>query len=258
MRFSSRGECCSVCCDDVPADASVMLGCGHGWYCLECMTRHVEARLETGIAGDVPCPQCSSPIPEKDLCTVLPRKVIFRLYARSIEKKAVASGAVPRSCPTPDCKMRQTFAEGVSGRLTCPMCIEESCWLCGTQPFHEGRTCEQHAKRQRTRGQKTDEDMLFEWMEETGTRQCPKCQMATTKENLDKQTEQRSECHKMLCRNCGTRFCFKCVAVLTDSYTCGCTKNKHGFIDPETGEIIKHLQKGKAKAKPKASAKSGG
>merc|ERR1719324_2250848 len=80
-------------------------------------------------------------------------------------------------------------------------------------------------------------------MEATGTRQCPKCQMATTKENLDKQTEQRSECHKMQCRNCGTRFCFKCLAVLTDTYTCGCTKDKHGFVDPRTGKYVAHLKK---------------
>merc|ERR1712227_591543 len=123
----------------------------------------------------------------------------------------------------------------------------ESCWLCGAQPFHEGRTCEQHAMRERASGQAED-DSFYQWMEATGTRQCPKCQMAVSKENLQRQTEQRSECHKMLCRNCGTRFCFKCLAVLTETYSCGCTKNKHGFIDPFTGEVLGHLAKGKATA----------
>jgi len=257
LRFNSSGSCCSVCCNNVPADASVLLGCGHGWYCLECVNRFVEARLETGAAGDVPCPECKIPISEDALCAVLPKKTIFRLYARNVEQKAVASGAVPRSCPTPNCQMRQTFNEGDSGRLICPICVKESCWLCGTQPYHDGQTCEQNAKRERVRGQKTDEDLLFEWMEQTGTRQCPTCHMATTKENLERQKEQRSECHKMLCRNCGTKFCFKCLSVLSDTYTCGCTKNKHGFVDPHTGEVMRHLQRGKPKAKPKVKVATG-
>jgi len=254
MRFSSIGRQCAICCDDVPAESSVLLGCNHGWYCLQCVTRFVEARLECGTAGDVPCPDCAAPISEKDLVNLLPRKTIFRLHARSIEKDAVVHGANLRTCPTPNCPMRETIQEGASGMKTCVMCSEESCWLCGTQPYHEGRTCEQHAKRQRKRGLTKDEDSLYKWMESTGTRQCPKCQMGVTKENLSKQTEQRSECHKMLCRNCGTRFCFKCVAVLTDAYTCGCTKNKHGFIDPETGEVLGHLRRGNAK-KLKAEAR---
>jgi len=251
MRFSSSGEQCSVCCEDIPAEAAVLLGCGHGFYCLQCITRFVETRVEEGYAGDVPCPQCSLKISENDLVRLLPMKTIFKLHARSIEKEAVASGSISRSCPTPNCKMRQTIKEGSSGCLTCPMCAQESCWLCGTQPYHEGKTCEQHARRMRKKGENKDEDAFMEWMEATGTRQCPKCQMATSKENLEKQTEQRAECHKMVCRNCGTRFCFKCLAVLTETYTCGCSRNKHGFIDPRTGELIKHLGRGKAKAKPK-------
>lgn len=65
--------------------------------------------------------------------------------------------------------------------------------------------------------------------------------MAVTKQNIGKQKTQSAECHKMLCRNCGTRFCFKCLAVLTDKFACGCTHKKHGFVDPDTGEYVAHL-----------------
>jgi hypothetical protein len=250
MRFNSSSTSCVICCDDIDAFGAVMLGCGHGHYCTTCVARHVDERLERGTAGDVPCPECPKAIPEKDLVRVLPKQTIIRLHARSIEMVAVAAGALQRSCPTPDCKMRHTFKEGASGSMICYMCGKESCWLCGTQPFHEGLTCEQYAKRLKRRGLSKDEDSFYQWMEATGTRQCPKCQMATSKENLERQTEQRAECHKMQCRNCGTRFCFKCLALLTDTYTCGCTKNKHGFIDPKTGEFIGHLKRGKGKRSP--------
>merc|ERR1719401_2586540 len=94
-------------------------------------------------------------------------------------------------------------------------------------------------------------------MEETGSKQCPTCRMAVTKPNLKSQATQHAECHKMLCRNCNTKFCFKCLAVLTDSYTCGCTRDAHGFVDPKTGKRISHLRKAPASAKRKAGAGRG-
>jgi len=244
LRFSSKTESCAICCDDIPQEKAALLGCGHGWYCQDCVNRFVEARLESGIATDIPCPDCASPISEKDLVDLLPVKTVLRLHARGIEHRAVASGAIPRSCPTPNCPMRLTLEDDdpSSAQQTCPMCDKESCWLCGAQPYHEGRTCEQHAKLERKRGQRKAEESFMKWMEETGSKQCPTCGMATTKDVLESQHNQRIECHKMLCRNCGTKFCFKCCAVLTDDYTCGCTKDFHNFVDPHTGDLVKHLK----------------
>ncbi|CAK0903590.1 unnamed protein product [Prorocentrum cordatum] len=234
MRFSLQGEPCGICCEEFAAGQAVRLGCDHGWYCKECIRRFVEARLEAGSAGGIPCPSCGDKISEADLITLLPPKVCIRLHARAGEQQAVASGA--RACPTPNCTWR--FHDCASDRQTCPVCEEESCLLCGAQPYHEGRTCEQY------KAGLEDQDMFERWIEKTGSKQCPTCHMVTTKENLEKQSQQRVECHKMLCRNCNTRWCFKCLAVLTDTYTCGCTIDAHGFIDPETGKIVKHLKRG--------------
>jgi hypothetical protein len=159
MRFSSMGEQCAICCDDVPAGEAVMLGCGHGWYCPECVTRFVEARLDIGTAGDIPCPDCAKPISELDLVKLLPKNVVFKLHARSIEQKSVASGAIPRACPTPDCPMRMTLDNDSAARQTCPCCNVESCWLCGVQPYHEGLTCEEHSSRKRA--ENADEEAFF-------------------------------------------------------------------------------------------------
>jgi len=51
--------------------------------------------------------------------------------------------------------------------------------------------------------------------------------------------------HKMWCRNCGTRFCFKCLLVLTRKQSCKCTKDIHSFIDPHTGNLVKGFGKKK-------------
>merc|ERR1712048_907937 len=236
-------------------DETVVLGCGHGSYCLECLGRFVDARLESGSVIDIPCPDCGGPISEKDLMQVLPRQTVFRLHARRNERHAVNDGAIPRGCPTTNCGMRHTFKPGESGQYKCILCSKESCWFCGAQPYHEGKTCEQHAKK-RGRAARDEDDGLLRWMEETGSKQCPGCKIVVTKENLDCQSGQSSECHKMMCRNCGTRFCFKCLTLLTASVTCGCTKDIHGFVDPYTGKFVKHLtRKAKTKEAPKLKAR---
>merc|ERR1719478_201941 len=66
--------------------------------------------------------------------------------------------------------------------------------------------------------------------------------MAVTKLNLESQDTQYKECHKMMCRNCNTRFCFKCLKILTDTFTCGCSIDLHGFVDPRTGKRLEHLR----------------
>ncbi|CAK9046559.1 unnamed protein product [Durusdinium trenchii] len=249
LRFNSWSEACCICCEEMPRDAAATLGCGHGWYCPACVNRFVEARLDEGLAG-VPCPSCHGEISEGDLIRLLPKPTIFRLHASNIHRKAMASGAKPRPCPTADCGMQKIFEDARSARDTCPLCEKESCWWCGAQPFHENMTCEQWRDVRRRSSTRDGEDASFlKWMKETGTKQCPTCGMATSKENLEMQSDQVEECHKMLCRSCGTKFCFACLAILTDSYTCGCTQNAHNFVDPHTGKLVKHLKKPKAKAK---------
>merc|ERR1712151_814612 len=56
MRFSSSSLQCSICLTDAGVDETVLMGCGHGPYCLECLTRFVETRLDSGTVVDIPCP----------------------------------------------------------------------------------------------------------------------------------------------------------------------------------------------------------
>lgn len=246
MQLNSQDDVCKICCCDTSPWRSVRLACGHGWYCASCMLRHAEARLEMGAAS-ITCPECSAILAERDLRKLLPTETIERLLARSLEQ-AVNCAADIRACPTPNCPMRVALEEGDVARFKCTMCKKESCLRCGRQPFHRGLTCEEYSEKMKnnTKAAKKERqaDRLFEqWMQETGTKQCPCCRMAVTKQNLDRQQTQYSECHKMSCRNCGTKFCFKCLAILSESYTCGCTIDAHGFINPVTGRIVKHLKK---------------
>merc|ERR1712187_523952 len=132
------------------------------------------------------------------------------LLERSLEQAASCQADL-KACPTPSCPMRVALEDDESGHLKCPLCKKVSCVRCGAQPFHRGLTYEEYAAKKRKRARRSrpdDEALLRRWMEETGTKQCPTCQMAITKQNIQTQGTQRSECHKMMCRNCNTRFCF--------------------------------------------------
>jgi len=239
LSFNGAAETCSLCCEEnIAPERAIRLGCQHGWYCLGCVRRYAEARLEVG-AVNVSCPECGVLVPEHHLRKVLPQDIIDKFLERSLEQ-AVSAEANLRACPTPGCRMRVALEEGESGRLKCPLCNKTSCVRCGVQPYHRGLSCEAHAERLRLRGGKEDDESLLRWMQETGTKQCPKCRMAVTKQNLEKQQTQRLECHKMMCRNCNTRFCFKCLAVLKANFTCGCTRDDHGFVNPKTGRRVSH------------------
>lgn len=252
MIVSSEEVSCNICCDDVLPQNAVTLSCSHGWYCLQCVGRHAEARLSNGSAH-VPCPECTLPIPERDLRRMLRSSLLERLLTRSLEQ-AVSAVSDLWACPTPNCPMRVALEDGDIPRLYCDICNKESCLRCGAQPYHKNMTCEEYAEKLRSLGRKEDEDRLQQWMEETGTKQCPTCGMGVTKLNIDKQKTQYEECHKMLCANCSTKFCFKCCAILTDTYSCGCSINAHGFCDPKTGKRINHLRAGAERGRGKLKA----
>lgn len=246
LAFNEAPETCSICCDDVAASQAVRLRCQHGWYCTSCMARCVEARLDMGTVQQA-CPECKEELAEHELKSMIPQELMDRLLARSLEQ-AVASTADLRPCPTPNCPMRVALEADDTGQFSCTLCEKSSCLRCGAQPYHRRLTCEQHAAKMQKQKKRRDSTGIFQWMKKTGSKQCPSCKMVVTKETIKNQDTQQSECHKMMCRNCGTRFCFKCLAILTENYSCGCTKDEHGFVDPHTGKYVAHFNKKSAKA----------
>jgi hypothetical protein len=254
LKYNTATETCGICFNDVKKGKAVRLGCRHGWYCGSCMVKHAEARVEVGAAF-VACPECVAPIAECNLRRLVPPEIIERLLARSLEQ-AVSATADLWACPTPNCPMRVSLEEGEEPRLRCTTCKKESCLRCGAQPYHKDMSCEEYAAQNQSRAKgsaKAKAEASFrKWMNKTGTKQCPTCKMAITKQNLDKQHSQYQECHKMMCRNCNTKFCFKCEKVLTDNFNCGCSIEAHGFVNPFSGKRMEHIRKkvGKKATKP--------
>ena len=140
-----------------------------------------------------------------------------RVHRQSLES-AVSTCDGLRPCPTPDCPNRVVLEDGVEPRLLCEVCKKEHCLLCSASPFHHGKTCSEHLAGIQD---KKEEDSLRRWMEEVGAKQCPKCRSAVTKSSLKGQNTQRKECHKMICRNCRTKFCFLDISIEVAVLVCG-------------------------------------
>lgn len=230
---------CVICAEEVAVREAVrLMPCRHGWYCVACMQHAAEAKIEEGATvSAIHCPECPGGLSEALLRALLTKKQMERLHRQGLES-AVSSCEALRPCPTPDCPNRVALEDGIQPRLMCEHCHKEHCLLCSASPFHSGKTCEEHLSQLKDAGA---ESTLRKWMREVGAKQCPKCRAVVTKQNLQKQSTQDAECHKMICRACKTRFCFGCLTVLTEKNSCGCTPDDHGFIDPKTGAFVNHL-----------------
>jgi len=73
--------------------------------------------------------------------------------------------------------------------------------------------------------------LALDVLERFRTKRCPACGMGVQKES--------ESCHKMICRTCRAKFCFRCLHRL-EYFNCGCTGADHRFIDPVNGEIVAH------------------
>jgi len=244
LRWNWQPVECTLCCTEVEEGrGAVQLACSHGWYCCDCVDRYAQARLAEG-AVDVSCPDCREPIPDHDLKSIVKKDVIMRFHDRSISR-AVASSSNLHTCPTAGCNMCFAIEDGDYWLRQCPKCKKEACLRCGVQPYHKGLSCQAYAAKMgsRKQGSKASDASLMRWMRRTGTKQCPQCKAGVSKEDLTAQGTQRKECHKMMCRECKTKFCFKCLAILTDTYNCGCSNERHGFYNPLTKKRNEHLKK---------------
>jgi hypothetical protein len=187
------------------------------------------------------CPECFQTIADNRLRNILTGDIIGRFHTRSIQK-AIAVSTNMFGCPTSDCAMCVWLEDGEDPWLkACPMCKKGSCLSCRIQPYHEGMTCTQFLQLPLTKKQKLAKVQFLDWIDRTSSKRCPGCKAVVTKEQIENQGTEISECHKMFCRVCGTRFCFRCLEVLTDTLTCHCSGDEHGFLNPITRMFEFHL-----------------
>ncbi|CAE7794367.1 unnamed protein product, partial [Symbiodinium necroappetens] len=124
-------------------------------------------------------------------------------------------------------------AQGLAAtEIQCPQCqaaVEEAVLrrLLSKEAFQRAK----ERLRPRQKAAAFRPDIASTTMARLGLKQCPGCG-----EGLQKESE---TCHKMICRSCRARFCFRCLTRL-EYFNCGCTGAEHRFVDPVDGRLLLH------------------
>ncbi|KAK1818175.1 hypothetical protein LTR12_007453 [Friedmanniomyces endolithicus] len=105
--------------------------------------------------------------------------------------------------------------------FTCDTCGERTCVPCD-RPYHVGETCDEYRERMK-RGEAKSEKFI--------KKKCKQCPKEGCKANIEK----NGGCDHVLCTQCGTGFCWPCMAVYEArrvAHNQGCVYAAPGAIDP--------------------------
>ncbi|KAK0363880.1 hypothetical protein LTR02_009555 [Friedmanniomyces endolithicus] len=105
--------------------------------------------------------------------------------------------------------------------FTCDTCGERTCVPCD-RPYHVGETCEEYRERMK-RGEAKSEKFI--------KKKCKQCPKEGCKANIEK----NGGCDHVLCTQCGTGFCWPCMAIYEArrvAHNKGCVYAAPGAIDP--------------------------
>ncbi|KAK0277912.1 hypothetical protein LTR35_009749 [Friedmanniomyces endolithicus] len=108
-----------------------------------------------------------------------------------------------------------------AGIFTCDTCGERACVPCD-RPYHVGETCDEYRERMK-RGEAKSEKFI--------KKKCKQCPKEGCKANIEK----NGGCDHVLCTQCGTGFCWPCMAVYEArrvTHNKGCVYAAPGAIDP--------------------------
>jgi len=222
-----RGECLICYSEEQILIPLIHSSCCHS-FCLQCLRTYCTDKLSSHSVP-IPCPmgsQCCS-IQEADdgllgastnlqrkqqtMIHELDLKIIFTPIQLSLYHDYMIQRFMEQnpnqfsSCLTPDCNMIFAY-DGSSEEdhdCFCPKCKKRYCLKCQCD-YHVNITCQQYQqwKRENT----TTDDKFQEYIEKSGSKQCPQCK---------RYIQKSLGCDHMTCK-CGCQFCYRCGG----SYPC--------------------------------------
>ncbi|KAL3701777.1 hypothetical protein R1sor_019799 [Riccia sorocarpa] len=217
---SSNTDECPICVEQVlAADVFKVKGCSH-WFCVSCVTRHVEDRVKSNQVP-VKCPQECSNLIELDECrTILPPELL-EAYAQRLTEACIPEWE-RIYCPFKDCSSFMSkpppLPEGIiiPGELVvasaeCMECHRLFCTEC-LVPWHADMTCQQYKRL--PPGERDADDVKLKTLASGNKwQQCKKCRLMI---------ELAYGCNHITCR-CGHEFCYICGASWANKRaTCRC------------------------------------
>ena len=201
----AENDRCPLCLCKAEDPIFILQSCGHA-YCAECVKQYFESCIADKCFPMKCCEEnCGRNLVVKDLNMLIANKA----ERTSFISAAVGNFVMKHSncykyCPTPNCSMvyRITDEQNLKA-FNCPACTTSTCTACH-QNAHDGfQSCIAWRAYQ-------DDGHVFEWAQEAGARQCPKCGTLI---------EKNEGCMHMACR-CGAHICWACMEVFQSSGDC--------------------------------------
>ena len=156
-----------------------LLGSPGAWCKEQGLAKSSALIVRSRGACEWPCPECRRTVPEYALRPLLPR-AIDRLQRASLAA-AVAHDPDLFACPTPGCPIVVSLKRSDSAVFNCTSCLKISCLRCNLQPCPAGHTCSPASSQL--------DASLRQWAQDTGSKQCPTCDVVISKEDLASQAQ---------------------------------------------------------------------
>lgn len=176
---SSTQISCEICVEDKQkSDMFQVEGCTHS-FCLICIRKHVEYKLQDNIIF-ISCPDqdCMNIIHPPSLRSIVQSDVIDRWEEAIAESTIVASQKI--QCPFENCSEIMVNDDDDGGVITeceCPWCHRLFCAKCKV-PWHQGLDCKD--LKRSNRGKK-EKEKLRVLAREKNWRKCPNCKVFVDK-----------------------------------------------------------------------------
>ncbi|KAL5728486.1 RBR-type E3 ubiquitin transferase [Ranunculus cassubicifolius] len=186
---------CEICIEPISCTQKFknhMKNCFLHSYCLDCIAKYIEAKIEEYNAPDIICPglDCAELLDPLECQSLLPARVFDKWCNARCE--STISEYRSAHCPFEDCSalILNECGEEVMKSM-CPNCKKWLCFDCQVS-WHAGYRCDET-------GQARDENDLLagELIEKMNWKRCPVCKHGV---------ERSSGCPQMRCR-CRQSFC---------------------------------------------------
>lgn len=128
-----RPRICAICFEETPADKMLRMGCGEHFFCVDCLSRHVEVCIRESSCPRCPAPSCRYSFVTDDIRRCADDE-LFAQWDQLQLKVCLQTDSEFHQCPGVGCQYPILVDPSIQ-RIHCPSCCSVYCGKC-RHPVH--------------------------------------------------------------------------------------------------------------------------